>query len=322
LPSRREIENRLFINVQPPEEHRAVLSVVLEGRTCFAHVQHATYRERNQEESKTKRPIAHDVYHVVLVTSGRGSFLIDGRMYAARPGLLFLTSPGQPHSFSNTAGENAEFCEVTFQFFDEQKNALTRPLHEVVGTWVGRSCPAVTQIKASRALKRLILATIADIVVAGLAQEPDFNLQLNESLASVLLGLYRHVYRNVPEEPPDDPVRKVHDHILRHYADQLSLPDLASMAGLSVNYMAQRFKARNGTTPIFFQHRVRTALAGNLLETTHYPVKQIAGLVGFSDVYFFTRIFTKIQGVPPAKYRQLKWGTAAQSHRNTPLPQA
>jgi AraC-like DNA-binding protein len=273
-------------------------------------VQHATYRERNQEESKTKRPIVHDVYHVVLVTEGDGRFLINGQTYDARPGRLFLTSPGEPHSFSNTPGEDAEFCEVTFQFFDERNRALTRPLHEVVGTWVGRPCARVTETAASPALKRLILANVAKIVETGLAQEPDFNLQLNENLGRVLLGLYRHVYRTAPAEAPDDPVRKVHDHILRHYADPLSLPAMASLAGLSSNYLAQRFKARNGTTPIYFQHRLRIALAANLLETTHYPVKQIAGLVGFRDVYFFTRIFTKVQGVPPARYRRLKWGKA------------
>jgi len=310
MAKRKDIENRLFVNVQLPEEHRGVLAVVL-GKTYFAHVQHATYRERNQEESKARRPIVHDVYHVVLVTRGRGRFLINDRLYEASPGRVFLTSPGESHSFNNGPGEDAEFCEVTFQFFDEQKNILTRPLHEVVEAWVGRRCSAATEAPAPSALRRLILAKVESIVTAGLAQEPDFNLQLNESLSSVLLGLYRYVYRTTLEESPDDPVRKVHDHILRHYAEPMSLASLASMAGLSVNYMAQRFKARNGTTPIYFQHRLRTALAANLLETTHYPVKQIAGLVGFQDVYFFTRIFTRIQGVPPARYRRLKWETAA-----------
>jgi iron complex transport system substrate-binding protein len=41
-----------------------------------------------------------------------------------------------------------------------------------------------------------------------------------------------------------------------------------------------------------------------LLCTTEYPIKQIAEIVGFSDVYFFSRVFRKIRGEPPGRYRK------------------
>jgi mannose-6-phosphate isomerase-like protein (cupin superfamily) len=46
----------------------------------------------------------HDVYHAVLVTSGRGSFLFAGEEVAVRAPWLFLVSPGQRHSFQGGRG--------------------------------------------------------------------------------------------------------------------------------------------------------------------------------------------------------------------------
>jgi AraC family transcriptional activator of pobA len=40
------------------------------------------------------------------------------------------------------------------------------------------------------------------------------------------------------------------------------------------------------------------------LINTGNPLKQIAAELGFADEQYFNRFFTKMNGVPPARYRQ------------------
>jgi len=54
-----------------------------------------------------------------------------------------------------------------------------------------------------------------------------------------------------------------------------------------------------------YQHRLRIQAASNLLLTTQHPIKKIADLVGFNDVYFFSRMFKKHKGTPPGRFRRV-----------------
>ena len=51
-------------------------------------------------------------------------------------------------------------------------------------------------------------------------------------------------------------------------------------------------------------NRLKVNRACQLLETTDLKVNQICTMVGIDDSYHFSRVFTKIVGVSPKKYRQ------------------
>ena len=304
-----DLSNRPFMNTQPPEEHCGVLSVVLD-EPYFAHVQHATFGNESRGSRRSKRPHEHSVYHIVLATGGRGSFVLEGEVHPVEAGHLYLTSPGQWHSFGNGEGENTEYSEVTFEFRSRRGRVLRVPFHEMVAAWAGKQTRPVTRTVAGSALHFIIMSEIERMARMGFAQAADFNLYLNESLGRLFLALYTHLYRSSAARAPVDPIRKVHDYIHKHYHERLSLGRMAALAGLSPNYLSRRFKARNNATPIHYQHGLRIRAAANLLTTTEYPIKQIADIVGFSDVYFFSRTFKKVQGVPPGQWRKQTAGAA------------
>ena len=66
------------------------------------------------------------------------------------------------------------------------------------------------------------------------------------------------------------------------------------------------FKSRTGYSPIEYVNHLKVQKACQQLLLTEYPVKQIASHLGIEDPYYFSRMFTKIIGVSPVKYRSRK----------------
>lgn len=58
-----------------------------------------------------------------------------------------------------------------------------------------------------------------------------------------------------------------------------------------------------GQSPVDFINRKRIERAQFLLLGEKAPLKETAEEVGFQDVYYFSRIFRKITGISPARYR-------------------
>ncbi len=271
----------------------------------FAKLLHCTFRNVNVPHPKARKTHVHDLYHVVLVTSGKGTFVVGKKSYAVEAGHVFLTSPGEWHSFGNAPGESAEYCEATFEFRDRAQRLLTIPFQAMLSAWTGKRCQPILRATLSAEVHGLVMSEIERMVRLGFSQQPDVELFLNESLARLLLLLYAHVFRERPPESTDDPLQQVQEYIHLHYAEHHSLENLAKMIGFTPNYFSRRFKARYGTTPITYQHRLRMQAAANLLLTTEQPIKTIADQVGFSDIYFFSRMFKKYKGAPPGTFRKM-----------------
>ncbi len=79
---------------------------------------------------------------------------------------------------------------------------------------------------------------------------------------------------------------------------------LAETGGMSVNAYARLFKEQTGYSPRKYLLRMRTEKACNLLHHSDLSIDQIASACGFSDRYYFTRIFTRNMNVSPGVYRK------------------
>ena len=79
---------------------------------------------------------------------------------------------------------------------------------------------------------------------------------------------------------------------------------LAEKGGMSVNAYARLFKDQTGYSPRKYLLRMRIEKSCNMLHHSDLSIDQIASFCGFSDRYYFTRIFTRTMKVPPGVYRK------------------
>jgi AraC-like DNA-binding protein len=79
--------------------------------------------------------------------------------------------------------------------------------------------------------------------------------------------------------------------------------EYASSIGMSISWFIRSFKKYTGSTPIQFITSLRMTNAQVLLETTSYSINEIAGIVGYNNPLYFSRLFHKQKGCSPSEYR-------------------
>lgn len=102
-------------------------------------------------------------------------------------------------------------------------------------------------------------------------------------------------------------------YIREHLEEDLSVPRLAALAGVSIAHFRRLFLDAMGTPPHGYVLATRLEHARKLLATTPLPIAQIAQIAdtcGFSSQSHFTACFRAVHASTPAEYRQRVKGEA------------
>lgn len=89
-----------------------------------------------------------------------------------------------------------------------------------------------------------------------------------------------------------------------HLEDELSVSDLASVAGYSRFHFTHIFARYEKQAPQEYLSTLRIWRAKELLSAPELAVKEIAARCGFSDASYFCRQFRKSVGLSPGEYRK------------------
>ena len=92
-------------------------------------------------------------------------------------------------------------------------------------------------------------------------------------------------------------------HIENHLDQRLSNETLAALCGMSEDYFIRRFREAVGLPPSRYVVKCRVAMAAQRLLFTDESIGDIAERTGFVDRFYFTRVFSRQTGSPPAAYR-------------------
>lgn len=123
-----------------------------------------------------------------------------------------------------------------------------------------------------------------------------------------LAGMSRDLPAWSVVKPENRKLARVIDHIHRHLAEPMRIPDLAGLAGLSAYQLDARVRQLFGVSTAQFIIRTRIARACQLLQRGKEAVSAIALASGYSDQAAFTRQFRQSTGLTPLQYRNLRRG--------------
>ena len=101
-----------------------------------------------------------------------------------------------------------------------------------------------------------------------------------------------------------DPIRKAVAYLNDHYAENVSVNDLAKIAHYSPAQFRRIFGETMQMSPSDYIASVRVNAAKTLLRTTSRRISDIAADTGFFDHSHFIRTFRGIVGTTPARYRR------------------
>jgi AraC-like DNA-binding protein len=224
---------------------------------------------------------------------------VDDREYPAPPDSLFLLRPGQKaffewdrrhatvHGFVHFSipqpipelGDPEKWPVVLY--LDQQEDVL-RPLLRYAAGLTDAADPALETLKTVNLLHALIVY-VKEWFQYGAVALPFVN--------SIISELYRAI--NVLLDGPQP--------------GRITLPQLARLTRVTPEYLCRLTKQVLSITPMELVYRLRIEKACKLLARTDLPVKKIAELAGFSNVYHFSRRFKSQTQTTPARYRQLAY---------------
>ena len=117
---------------------------------------------------------------------------------------------------------------------------------------------------------------------------------LEKSIAGQLLGNEK---KAVPEG--SEHFRKLLQYVDEHYNEQLQLRNLAEMFFLNMSYCSELFKKVTGKNFSEYLTIIRMEAAMEMLQIGNETVSQVAEKTGFSDSYYFGKVFKKYFGISP-----------------------
>lgn len=103
--------------------------------------------------------------------------------------------------------------------------------------------------------------------------------------------------KNIPK------LKKVLSYMRSNYDSQISLEDMAEVAGMSSRYFCSFFKKMTLKTPMEYLKTYRIERAARKLLNSDMNITEIAYSSGFNDLSYFIKTFKEIKGVTPAAFR-------------------
>jgi len=107
-----------------------------------------------------------------------------------------------------------------------------------------------------------------------------------------------------PRQHADGIIAACQAWIAENYEAANPVTRMVEQSGLPERTFKRRFKQATGYTPVDYVQAIRIEEAKQILETTSTPVDAVPVEVGYEDPTFFRRLFKRIAGISPARYRQ------------------
>ena len=281
-----------------------------EGRELLVHGNHlfpiASYADNITEESVPWH--WHDELEAGIIISGTVIIATNLGSYELHAGEGFYLGPGVMHSVepSNIAKEECLLHSIVFNpmivsgnlesIFHEKyvKPLLENPFYEFLALRAEKDKELLSYINTAWQLNTL--------------EPAGFEIEVRYTLSCMLNALGHITHTECKESDRNFRgavrIKSMVSYIQHHFHEDINLKDIASSANISESEVLREFNTFIGITPIKYLIQYRIQIAATLLTTTNIKIAEICNKCGFTDVSYFTKVFRKLKGMPPAKYRK------------------
>jgi AraC-like DNA-binding protein/ligand-binding sensor protein len=121
---------------------------------------------------------------------------------------------------------------------------------------------------------------------------------------SGILASFTSLVFAVPETKHTDTIQKVMEYVNANYMKRISLNDISDHVSFSVSYLSRIFKEEKGLSLSSYINEVRIRNAKSMLLTSDIPLSSLTYCCGFDDQSYFSKVFKKLTGTTPGKYRE------------------
>jgi AraC-like DNA-binding protein len=111
---------------------------------------------------------------------------------------------------------------------------------------------------------------------------------------------------NQPEDIQENISNKAEVYMKAHLDKRMQVDDFARHCSMSSSHFSKVFRSEKGHAPMDYFIQLKMQKACQLLDSMSIKIKDIACCVGYEDPYYFSRMFNKVVGTPPSRWKEIK----------------
>lgn len=235
----------------------------------------------------------HEEYQLCLIQMGDGELNYRGQKLATPPASLFIVHPGEVHS---NRPYDSFGCSYRMMLVDA--DAVRRAAAEIWEAEAGLPFfPTAVNFDQELIRRYFQMHSALD--------QPSSSLERQSLLLEFLSELIVRFAecRPVPRAAGSEQraVKRACDYLAEHFAENVTLDDLASIAALSPFHFNRVFSQQIGMPPHAYQTQLRITRAKTLLRQG-VAIPQVASQTGFADQSHLNRHFKRLAAVTPGHY--------------------
>ena len=274
-----DIEPRSFWLVTTPSaSQRTMPYLCTEAGTLYGKQKFLTERDGK------------DSYLLFYTFGGTGFVRQNNRTVTVRHGQMLLMDCRTPQAYGT-----ASSADHWYHHWAHVEGAGVEATAKRLGL------PVLTPISVSRSrIQPHFDAIIERLEAEGVENGEIVGLAVHNLLSGLLIARAR------ANSPTDSPVVLAQNYVADHFAEAISVEDLARASAVSTSYLTKLFRQQLGTSPHDFLLRYRITRAKQLLMETNLPIGEIARKVGFTSESNFSYRFSQMCSTTPRAYRSLR----------------
>lgn len=237
-------------------------------------------------------PHTHNHTELFYIVGGKGQFLIEDQFFPVDVNNLVIINPNVIHTEDSLNAQPMEYIVLGIDGIELATGENSN----------GRFC----------ILDHFESAEIAGClrnILREMEQKCTGYKDVCQAFMEILvIRLMRNTALAVPAQPQTSTGNRqcaaVRRYIDLHFKEALTLDLLAEEAHMNKYYLSHAFKKDYGVSPINYMLSRRIEESKYLLAETDLSLSQIAQLLGFSSLSYFSQSFRKTQAISPMEFRQ------------------
>lgn len=249
-----------------------------------------------------------DFSELVIILNGTATHLVNEEEYYIKKGDAFVINENTSHGFIHP--KNFRICNIMFRpsfFLPALTDIRTSPgFHALFLIEPTRILQNGFQGRLSIGWENYAETNqLIEKIYAEYYDRPEGYQTMITSLLSLLITRLSRLYQsNAGKQYMDSPsLAKAAAYLENHYTEELSIEELASLAGLSVRHFRRLFQEIYNTSPIQYINSLRIQAAKRLLLSSDLSITDIAMHCGFANGNYFSTRFKQATGQSPYVYR-------------------
>ena len=254
------------------------------------------------DKNHPKYEMAHHFHtnlEIMRILKGNSTVRLNDRKYDAKPGDVFFINSQVIHSAMpddcqyecivfdpHFLSINSEFEEYISRIINHHIFIKEYSKDKEINKIVSDLFEAMKNNKNKFAITGILYSLFGEIISKNQFEENLFTENENAK------NLYK--------------LKKVLDYIRSTYSKQITLKEMAQVAGVSPKYFCSFFKTMTAKTPMEYLNSYRIEKAAAKLLSTDESVTDIAYSCGFNDLSYFIKVFKDFKGISPKKFRKDK----------------